>query len=242
MNNKRFFILASVLLTLLSGSACRALEGAGQPVSSTSERLVSIELFLPADSYSQAAQRRSFVQQLIKQIKTLPEVRSVAAVSSLPDSPSQKSKPVLIEGASAAVEGFAYTAVSPDYAATVRMALLAGRFFTEEDGPSRPGVVVLSQSAARSLFPDADAIGKRLSFSPTREKDSWLTVVGVAADNPDKPAMARAELYAPYNQDPTETVSLSVRADPKSPTLVDKLKNTIAAVDASVSIIKVSSS
>lgn len=231
--------MASLLFMLLSGSACGALEGAGQSVSSTSEKLISIELFLPPDSYSQPAQRRSFVQQVVKQIKTLPQVLSITAASTLPDSPSPKSRPVFIEGEPAAKGDLACTAVTPDYAATVQMALRAGRFFTEEDGPNRPGVVVLSESAARSLFPNSSAIGNRLAFSQTQVKDSWLTVVGVAVDDPDKPATARAELYTPYNQDPAETVSLIVRADTKAQGLLDKLKDSILAVDSAVSVIKV---
>jgi putative ABC transport system permease protein len=237
MKYKRESIPIIVLFMLLSGSACRAFIETDRSVSFASAKLISIELFLPPAVYSQAEQRRRFVREVIKQIKTLPTVQAVAAVSTLADSQSQKSVPVLAEAGSAGRVNFTYNAITPEYAGTVKMPLIAGRFFTEKDGPNHPGVVILSQSAARSLFPNSEPIGKRISLSQTQEQASWLTVVGVVLDAPDNPAPA--EIYAAYNQNPTDTVSLIVRADSNSQNLVEALKSLLQSVDTQVSIVKV---
>jgi putative ABC transport system permease protein len=239
MKYKRYLILIITLFMLLCGSACLALMETNKPVSSASVKLISIELFLPPAVYSQPEQRRRFVAEVIQQIKTLPRVQAVAAVSRLADSTSQKSISVFAEAGIAGKVSLIYNAVTPEYADTVKMPLISGRFFTEKDGPNLPGVVILSQSTARSLFPNSEPIGKRISFSQTQEQASWLTVVGVASDALDNPAPARAEIYAAYNQDPTDTVSLIVRADSKSQNLIEELKSLLQLVDAQVSIVKV---
>jgi putative ABC transport system permease protein len=236
MKGKRFLIIFLLLFAQLSAAACHILAGTNQPAGSASETLVSMELSLPSGAYSQAEQRLSFVQEMIKRIESLPEVQSVAAASTLPDSLEKKSTPVFVEGDPAAKLSLNYRAITSDYFDVTRLPLLAGRRFIEKDGPNQPGVVMLSASAARSLFPDSDPIGKRISFSQPQEGGIWLTIIGIAADVADKAATARAELYTSYYQNPTDTFGLIVRARSKSPTLVATVKRAIQAMDAQVTI------
>jgi putative ABC transport system permease protein len=70
------------------------------------------------------------------------------------------------------------------------------------DNASGPGVVIVSQSVARRLWPGEDAIGKRVTEENHPKPEDWLTIVGVVDDirqtglakDPD-PA-----LYYPYLQ------------------------------------------
>jgi hypothetical protein len=236
MKCKRYVIISLLLFTQLSASACHILLGASQPAGSESESLVSMELSLPSSTYSQPEQRLSFVQEMINRIESLPEAQSVAAASSLPVSLQQHSRPIFVDGFPESKLSLNYHAVTPDYFAVVKLPLLAGRSFTAEEKANRPAVVILSASAARSLFPDSDPIGKRISFSQPQEGGPWVTIIGITADVADKAATARAELYAAYYQDPTDRVSLIVRAKSKSPTLVATVKRAIQAIDSQVII------
>src|SRR4029079_14622416 len=64
-----------------------------------------------------------------------------------------------------------------DYFRTFDIPVVRGRGFLESDRAGAPMVVVVSEAAARRLWPGEDAIGKRLHFG--FDSTQWRTVVGV---------------------------------------------------------------
>jgi predicted permease len=56
--------------------------------------------------------------------------------------------------------------VSPDYARTMRIPLLKGRFFTAHDNLGSPRVAVVDQVLAQQLFPGEDPLDKELTAPP----------------------------------------------------------------------------
>jgi hypothetical protein len=56
--------------------------------------------------------------------------------------------------------------VGPDYFATVGLAILRGRSFTEQDNEGAPAVAVVSEHFARYYFGAEDPVGKRFGRSP----------------------------------------------------------------------------
>src|SRR5207253_5060244 len=60
--------------------------------------------------------------------------------------------------------------------------LLSGRSFTEHDTASAPGVVIISHSVARRLWPGEDPIGKRIALEDQPKPQDWLSIIGVVAD------------------------------------------------------------
>jgi len=92
--------------------------------------------------------------------------------------------------------------VSPAYFRAMGIRLLRGRVFTERDSASAPGVAMVSQSVAKTLWPGEDPIGKRISEEEHPKPGDWLTIVGVVDDIrqmnlAEKPDSA---LYFPYAQ------------------------------------------
>jgi hypothetical protein len=61
------------------------------------------------------------------------------------------------------------------------VALLQGRALGREDTEQSPPVVVVNLAAARTLWPDGNAIGKRVRVG-SEPNAPWRTVVGVIAD------------------------------------------------------------
>lgn len=80
--------------------------------------------------------------------------------------------------------------------------LLRGRSFTEHDNSGAPGVVIVSESVARQLWPAGDAIGKRISLEDRPKPEDWLTIVGVVADVRQQGLKDKesAVIYLPYQQ------------------------------------------
>jgi putative ABC transport system permease protein len=63
----------------------------------------------------------------------------------------------------------------------MRLPLVRGRDFTEDDDRSRPGVVIVNQSLADRHWAGQDPIGRRLTLNnPRGDAITWLSVVGVA--------------------------------------------------------------
>ena len=95
-----------------------------------------------------------------------------------------------------AVETMYMMDVSPAFFATMGIPVLRGRSFTDRDGPTGPKVAILNEAAARTLFPDGHALGRRIGES--FEKSGEIEVVGVVRDtkyasvrDPGPPTMYR---------------------------------------------------
>ncbi len=69
--------------------------------------------------------------------------------------------------------------VGPRYHETMGIRIVEGRGFTEQDREGAPGVVIINQAMARSLFPGETALGKRLML---RTNTPSLEIIGIASD------------------------------------------------------------
>ena len=79
--------------------------------------------------------------------------------------------------------GLDANAVSDGYFEALGIPLLAGRTFEPADNvAAAPRVAVLSDRAAKKLFPAGNAVGSRVSSDPTAESPVWITVVGIVGD------------------------------------------------------------
>jgi predicted permease len=118
-------------------------------------------------------------REIIRQVSMIPGVEAAGMVDYLPlernrswGSPTIKGKsykPGELPGA------FVYV-VTPGYFHSIGM-VLRGRDFTWDDGPKSENVIVLNETAARSLFSGGDAVGQMVVMSGTD-----MRVIGVIKD------------------------------------------------------------
>jgi putative ABC transport system permease protein len=119
--------------------------------------------------------------------------------------------------------------VTPDYFRVLRIPLKRGRLFTDADRAGTPLVAIISESCARSQFPNTDPIGKHVQFGGIDEK-KWATVVGIVGDirqyGLDRPS--NMEAYFPQAQDPNfgYTLVLRTSSDP------ERVRNAVRAAVA----------
>ena len=66
--------------------------------------------------------------------------------------------------------------MSPGFFDALRVPLIAGRTFTEQDTPDRPPVVIIGQSMARQFWPNQDPVGQIV------DSDQKYTIIGVVGD------------------------------------------------------------
>ncbi len=146
-------------------------------------------------------------RRIVEAVGRLPGVEAAALNTVLPLGPLQANLTFGIAERPAAPTRFEelpraqLRTVSADYFRVMGIPLLRGRSFTEADGRSSPGVVIINEELARRYWPGEDAVGKRLQTN-IGPSGPWLTVVGVAGNVKHESLRSGPdpELYRPYQQ------------------------------------------
>jgi len=139
---------------------------------------------LSSAAYADPERRLRFAARTIEEIAALPGVEAAAAVHLFPSDRGSLSAFVELPGGDGGAESrfqVQHRLVTPEFARTVGLRLLAGRWLTPEDRAGATPVTVISESVAGRLFPDGDAVGGRLVNQRDPERRE-VEVIGVVAD------------------------------------------------------------
>ena len=172
---------------------------------------------LPGRTYQSDTSIVAFFQQAEAQIAALPGVRDVGAISYLPLTGQRSVTGFDIEGRPPYQPGEGpggdMRAVTPGYFRAMAIPLKAGRGFTTDDGMGKPDVAVVSETFARTVFPNENAIGHVIVYEWDRM--THAEIVGVVGDvHHDGPAkQAYLEIYRPLPQFMYGAMDLVVRVN-----------------------------
>ena len=210
---------------------------------------------LPTAGYRDPMFARQTFERMISAAAVLPGVQSAAVVSRAPLAGGGSSNGLLPEGKPlepANLVNSELQIVSPNYLATVRIPLRAGRDFTAEDTRERTLVAIINETLARTMWPRENPIGKRFACCESRPKGRldpvWHEVVGIAADvrawGLDR--QVQPEFYLPIAQMPPSawdwigrTMDLVVRTQGGTVPIRD-LQTTVVSVAPGVPIYRLS--
>ena len=196
--------------------------------------LVTKSLSLSRSKYGEGRQQVAFFQSALQQLQSLPGVKSAAATTALPLTLTVSGSDFRIEGRPKPQEGqemVIYTSgVSPDYFRTLEVPMLKGREFSHSDTSDAPLAAVINNDLARTYFPNEDPIGKRITFD---DGESWISIVGVAGDvrRFGLDSNAKPEVFLPYLQKPSQSMSLVVRSSTDSSSLGAAIKSEVQKID-----------
>jgi putative ABC transport system permease protein len=204
-----------------------------------------VTMIVPAagTKYEQEDAVRHFYRAVLGRVSKLPGVDAAGIVSNLPLSGNGdrsgfhiEEKPLPNPADAPSIERFG---VSPDFLRTMRISLLRGRGFTEQDDENAPLVVMISQTAAQRFWPNEDPLGKRVRLGGPSGR--LRTIIGIVPDvlhhglddGPD------IQAYVPHAQWSAAFMQLAVRttADPTS--LLNAIRNEVHAVDKDIPIYQV---
>ncbi len=144
-------------------------------------QVMTMTVDLPATKYPTALTLNAFYDRVLQSLAALPNVRASGAVNWLPLGNYLIRGDLVAEGGTG--KGWATkVSVSPGYFQAMGIRLIAGRVFSDDDNATASGVVILSESVARRIWPGENAIGKRLSVESNPQPRDWLTVVGIVAE------------------------------------------------------------
>jgi putative ABC transport system permease protein len=118
-----------------------------------------------------------------------------------------------------------FNVASPDVFETLRIPLLAGRHFTEDDRDGMAPVAIVSAGLARRFWPDGQAIGKRIRGGlPTDTLNRYRTIVGVVGDltRGEVAEPPGLEIYVPYQQSYANSVFIVARVAAGNPMAISE--------------------
>ncbi len=182
--------------------------------------LLTFSVGLSPANRSTPDQIRVAYHRLIEQIQNLPGVQAAAVADDVPLTGNDSELPLWVSGRprptsqSDMLWALMYP-TSPNYLHAMRIPLLKGRFFNEQDTKDSAGVVVIDEVMAKGLFPGEDPIGKSVGIAdPSGEMGPGLNqpleIVGVVGHvkhwglDSDASSKIRYQLYMPYVQIPDQ--------------------------------------
>jgi len=203
------------------------------------ENVLTTDVTLSENTYAEAHQQVAFFQRALERIQSLPGVKSAAATTGLPLTVSLNGSDFRIEGRPEPESGQERIVntriVSPGYFPTLDIPLIKGRDFSDRDKRDGPNAAIINNDLARVYFPNEDPLGKRITFD---DGQNWISIVGVIGDVKQLglDSSAQPEVYLPYLQAPSLSMSLVVRAANDPLSLAAAVKNQIQTIDKDLPI------
>jgi len=203
------------------------------------ESVLTMTVTLPDAVYREPADVKAFYGRVLEKLASVPGVTVSAAVNWLPLEGMLTRGDLTIEnGHFPPAYAVDKLVVSPDYFRTMGIRLLSGRDFSSRDTPDAPHVALVGQSAARTLWPGEDPVGKRISESGSARAKDWYTIVGVVSEvrQFSLARSANPAVYFPYPQSPhpgwLPHVSFVARTATDARQVAPGMRAAIRAVDA----------
>lgn len=200
------------------------------------DNVLTANLVLPVAKYREEPKREAFYRDLVQRVKTTPGVESAGLVNYLPLAGGNSSDAYLVEGEAEPQPGQEhegrYRVATPDYFQTMRIPILKGRGFTEQDKAGAPRVMIVNETLARKHWPGQDALGKRIRFFGPPERTSWMEIVGVVEDvKHELNVPATPEYYLPHAQDSWSAMVLVARTNVDPTSLAGALRQHVWSID-----------
>ncbi len=224
--------MAVVLLAgagLMIGSFSRLLN---VPLGFDAEHVATARIELPRKRYDATAATR-FLEQLVAKLAANPPVSAASVANSLPVSGQAEGTVLGIEQADPShVVGV--HVVAPEFFAALRVPLRQGRLLNPSDRAGSPNLVLINETAARTLFAGENPIGRRINIaSGWGEKGDLKEIVGVVGDVKYEAVekAVEADVYASYLQYPYDSTFIAVRAKGDPASVYPVVRQAVADLD-----------
>jgi putative ABC transport system permease protein len=206
------------------------------------------EVSLPQFQYSTPQQWTAFSKELLARLQAQPGFEDSALAAPLPmDRQGQAAftfsivgDPPLPPGKSTTAD---YTTASPGYFHVMRIPLLRGRFFSEQDSQSNPRVAIISETLARRYFPNQDPIGRQMRFGFPPNGNVLREIVGVVGDVRDVALSKKPGpmMYVPFAQAPLYGGEVVVRSSLSASSLAAAIRQAVHSIDKDLPVTDVAS-
>ena len=211
--------------------------------------VLTFQVSLVGRKYADPARVHDTYRDLWERLGALPGVEGAGGVTALPLSQMFAWGPIIVEGRPVTPDekfiNVDQRTVAGDYFRSMQIPLVKGRFFSPDDTPDTPRVVVIDERMADELWPGQDAVGKRIrtgGFDATPDTP-WMTVIGVTGrvrqytlDGVEP----RIAMYHWHRQRPARGLSVVVRGPTSDPAgLTPAVRQAVRSIDPDLPIYNV---
>jgi len=193
------------------------------------QRLATLRID-PSSQYSTEARRNAYFDQALLLVQNTPGIEACGLTDVLP---LEGNRSWGVRGVGQVYEREHFPSafvriVSNGYFKTMGIPLLAGRDFTEHDGPSSEKVIIINDTLARRLWPGQNAVGQMVT------QDGGRRVVGVVGGvrHVTVEQESGSEMYLPIRQtDDFSAVELVVRTSLPEATAGTTIREALKPLD-----------
>ena len=211
-------------------------------------QVIRAEVSLPQFQYKTPQQWTAFANELMPRLHAQAGLEDSALAAPLPmDHQGQAAFPFTIVGDPAPAPGKTptadYATVSPEYFRVMRIPLLRGRVFSEQDSPGNPNVAIVSEALVRLHFPNQDPIGRKMRFGFPPSGNTPREIVGVVGDVRDV-ALSRKPgpmMYVPFAQAPLYGGEVVVRSSLSASSVAAGVRQAVNAIDKNLPVTDIES-
>ena len=193
---------------------------------------------LVPDVYSKPEKIRTLVDSALSELRGLPGIEAASAVRRVPLNGHSTTSTRFRTDIDSAALMVTYNGnyVSPGYFKTMRIPIVRGREFVNEDRAESPRVAIVNENMAAKLFGKIDPVGHSVRFG----KDAPVLIVGVAANSRyftigERDALA---YYKPYAQWKASEVNVQflVRASGTPEPLIPRITGILSRLDPTAAL------
>jgi predicted permease len=206
------------------------------------EGVQAMRIELPNSRYDSNEVVWSFAGELERRLDALPGVVVASLASDLPFRGGSSASYILKEGSGPEERiRFHRHFVTPSYFRTLGVELVEGRYLTDDDVDGAAGVIVITESMARRVYPGESAVGRIMWLDPAGTRSA--EVVGVVEDvryrDVTTSLMADAnspDVFFSYWQIPSRGIEVAVRAQGDAETVGPAMRGVVAELDSDLPI------
>ena len=201
-----------------------------------SRHVLTTSSYLWGQRYQKVEAELNFYREVLEKMRALPGAESAAMVSTTPFSGFDRCgfhirhRPAANPSEAPSVDRYS---VTPEYFRVMRIPLKRGRLFTDADAAGQQLVALVSESGARTLFPNEDPVGKQIQLGGRDDKRPWMTIVGVVGNvqqySLDSDLTAQA--YQPQAQDTGFGYTYLVRTSASAAQFESAVRGVFRSVD-----------
>jgi putative ABC transport system permease protein len=209
--------------------------------------LLTVRIIPPSPRYDDPEAAVALYKRLAEAVAAVPGVESAALSNHVPLTGASMETRVLVEGRESRADSgqtALFRTVSPGYFSTMRIPVLRGRAFAENDLTGHSASMLVNHAFARRYWPGVDPVGKRLTVyrsvqaRPDFGQPVNGVVVGIVGDvrHFDLETDVQPEAYLPYTVNPPRWISLIVRTRSDPERAIPALRRAVLAVDPDLPI------
>jgi predicted permease len=190
---------------------------------------------LPEGQYDNEEKQAAFYRAVSEKLAALPGASAAALTVSLPFSGITPASSFDIEGRPTGPGDpgphSELSAITPGYFEAMRIPLLRGRYFTDQDRLGGQPVVVIDENLARQYWPNQDPLGRRVRRG---SQAPWATIVGLVGHVMQSALVGdsgKGVCYYPLFQIPIPQAFLIVKTSTDAAQMGNSIRAAVASVD-----------